>query len=56
MLVGGDKMNVCNYTPDEDFAHTLSACYAPQFGEEDMKADLLQHLDNELHPIVDSPT
>jgi hypothetical protein len=55
-LVDADKMDVGNHTPGEEFAHTLSAFCAAQFGEEDMKADLLQHLDNELHPIVDSPT
>lgn len=49
-------MDVGNYTPGERFAHTLSAFCAAQFCEEGMKVDLLQHLDNELRPIVDSPT
>ncbi|KAH3908088.1 hypothetical protein HBH56_177530 [Parastagonospora nodorum] len=55
------KICASNYTPGEGFAHTVSAFWAAQFGKEDVKADLLHHAllhhsDNDLRPIVDSPT
>jgi hypothetical protein len=55
-IVGADNIDVGNYSPGEGFAHAVTGKCAAEFGEDDVRRDLLKNLDENLHPIVDSPT
>jgi hypothetical protein len=54
--VGADKIDVGNYKPGAGFAISLFAANAAEFGETDLARDLLEWLEDEMHPIVPSPT
>lgn len=54
-LVGADKIDVGNYKSGAGFAISLFAQCAAEFGETELARDLLDHLQNDLHPIVPSP-
>jgi len=55
-LVGADKLDPGNYKAGEGVIRAIFAAAAAEFGDEKIRTDLLQQLDEEYHPVFTTRT
>lgn len=55
-LVGADKLDPGNYKPGEGAIRAVFAAAAADFGDEEIRTELLRQLDEEYHPVFTTST
>lgn len=55
-LVGADKLDPGNYKPGEGSIRATFSAAAAEFGDEQVKKELLRQLDEEYHPVFETKT
>ena len=50
-LIGADKLDPGNYKPGEGAMRALFAAAAAEFGDVDLRDEMLRQLDEEFHPV-----
>ncbi|KIV91584.1 hypothetical protein PV10_06104 [Exophiala mesophila] len=55
-LLGADKLDPGNYKAGEGAIRCITAAAAAEFGDEKIASDLLQQLDEEYHPVIQTKT
>jgi len=55
-LKGADKLDPGNYKPGEGCIRAIVAAAAAEFGDDTIRQELLEQLDNEYHPVIKTRT
>jgi hypothetical protein len=55
-LLGADKLDAGNYKPGEGAIRCVLATAAAEYGDEDIRTELLRQLDEEYHPVYTTKT